>query len=170
MFRHLLPSIYTYIQDEHKNTPWFQVVIKPKLTGIFLQNWWLQLHKLIQFHVVSHTHTHTHTHTQCAPRLLLCKHPSDHLARTRISAAYPAWPTWQLQWCVPAAHPGLRVVEVYRLCPSRTPKGKSHQWSGPVISGVTCRTLGHFVQRGRCVVVKLAPSCISLPSGGGREN
>jgi hypothetical protein len=43
------------IQGEHKNTPWFQVVIKSKLTGIFLQNWWLQLHKLIQFHVVSHT-------------------------------------------------------------------------------------------------------------------
>ena len=53
----------TNIQGEHKNTPWFQVVIKSKLTGIFLQNWWLQLHKLIQFHVVSHTHTHT----QCAP-------------------------------------------------------------------------------------------------------
>jgi len=31
------------------------VVIKSKLTGIFLQNWWLQLHILIQFHVVSHT-------------------------------------------------------------------------------------------------------------------
>jgi len=43
------------IQGEHKNTPWFQVVMKSKLTGIFLQNWWLQLHKLIQFHVVSHT-------------------------------------------------------------------------------------------------------------------
>jgi len=43
------------IQGEHKNTPWFQVVIKWKLTEIFLQNWWLQLHKLIQFHVVSHT-------------------------------------------------------------------------------------------------------------------
>jgi hypothetical protein len=33
----------------------FQVVIKSKLTGIFLQNWWLQLHELIQFHVASHT-------------------------------------------------------------------------------------------------------------------
>jgi len=43
------------IQGEHKNTPWFQVVIKSKLTGIFLQNWWLQLHKLIQLHVVLHT-------------------------------------------------------------------------------------------------------------------
>ena len=43
------------IQGEHKNAPWFQVVIKLKLTGIFLQKWWLQLHKLIQFHVVSHT-------------------------------------------------------------------------------------------------------------------
>jgi len=32
------------IHGEHKNTPWFQVVIKSKLTGIFLQNWWLQLH------------------------------------------------------------------------------------------------------------------------------
>jgi len=32
------------IQGEHKNTPWFQIVIKSKLTGIFLQNWWLQLH------------------------------------------------------------------------------------------------------------------------------
>jgi len=40
------------IQGEHKNTSWFQVVIKLKLHGIFLQNWWLQLHKLIQFHVV----------------------------------------------------------------------------------------------------------------------
>jgi hypothetical protein len=43
------------IQDDHKNTPSIQVVIKSKLTGIFLQNWWLQLHKLIQFHAVSHT-------------------------------------------------------------------------------------------------------------------
>jgi hypothetical protein len=24
-----------FIQGEHKNTPWFQVVIKSKLTGIF---------------------------------------------------------------------------------------------------------------------------------------
>ena len=44
-----------FIQGEHKNTPWFQVVIKSKLTVIFLQNWWLQLHKLKQFHAVSHT-------------------------------------------------------------------------------------------------------------------
>ena len=43
------------IQGEHPNTPWIQVVIKSKLTGIFLQNWWLQLHKLLQFHVVWHT-------------------------------------------------------------------------------------------------------------------
>ena len=28
--------------------------MKSKLTGMFLQNWWLQLHKLIQFHVVPH--------------------------------------------------------------------------------------------------------------------
>ena len=48
------------IQDEHKNTTWFQVVIKSELTGIFLQNWWLQLHILIQFHVVSHTHSMCH--------------------------------------------------------------------------------------------------------------
>ena len=34
----------------------FAVFIKSKLTGIFLQNWWLQLHKPIQFHVVS-SHT-----------------------------------------------------------------------------------------------------------------
>jgi len=34
------------VQGEHKNTPLFQVVIKLKLIGIFLQNWWLQLHKL----------------------------------------------------------------------------------------------------------------------------
>ena len=46
-----------HIKGEHKNSPRFQVVIKSKLTGIFLQNWWLQLHKLIHFHVVSHTHT-----------------------------------------------------------------------------------------------------------------
>ena len=52
--RTLLPSVLN-IQGQHTNTPWFQVVIKSKLTGIFLQNWWLQLHKLIQFHVVSHT-------------------------------------------------------------------------------------------------------------------
>jgi len=38
-------DIFCVIQGEHKNTPWFQVVIKSKLTGIFLQNWWLQLHK-----------------------------------------------------------------------------------------------------------------------------
>ena len=36
------------IQGEHKSTRWFQVVIKSKLTGIFLQNWWLQLHKLVK--------------------------------------------------------------------------------------------------------------------------
>ena len=113
------------IQGEHKNTPWFQVVIKSKLTGIFLQNWWLQFQKLIQFHVVSHTHTHTHT--QCAPLLLLGKHRCDNLTRARLSAAYPAWPTWQLQRCVPAANPRLRVVEVHRLCPSRSPKGKMSQ-------------------------------------------
>ena len=47
--------VRTQLQGEHKNTPWFQAVIKSELTGIFLQNWWLQLHKLIQFHVVSHT-------------------------------------------------------------------------------------------------------------------
>jgi hypothetical protein len=52
-----LYSMVEQIQGEHKNTPWFQVVVKSKLTGIFLQNWWLQLHKLIQFHVVSHTHS-----------------------------------------------------------------------------------------------------------------
>jgi len=70
-----------------------------------------------------HTYTHTHTHTQCAPLLLLGKHRCDNLARTRHSAAYPTWPSWQLLWCVPVAHPRLRVVEVHRLCPSRTPKG-----------------------------------------------
>ena len=62
--------------------------------------------------------------THCAPLLLLGKHRCDNLARTRLSATYPAWPTWQLQWCVPAAHPRLWVVEVHRFCPSRTPKGK----------------------------------------------
>jgi hypothetical protein len=113
-----LPQVWLY--SDHKNTPWFQVVIKSKLTGIFLQNWWLQLHKLIQFHVVSHT-------LNVPPILLLGKHRCDNLARTRLSAAYPAWESWQLQWCVPAAHPRLRVVEVHRLCPSRTPKGKSHK-------------------------------------------
>jgi len=77
------------IQSEHKNTPWFQVVIKSKLTGIILQNWWLQLHKLIQFHVVSHT-------LNVPSLLLLGKHRCDNLARTRLSAAYPAWPSWQL--------------------------------------------------------------------------
>ena len=50
-------DIIETVQGEHKNTPWFQVVIKSKLAGIFLQNWWLQLHKLIQFHVVSHSHS-----------------------------------------------------------------------------------------------------------------
>jgi hypothetical protein len=34
------------VQDEHKNTPWFQVVIKSKHIGIFLQKWWLRLHKI----------------------------------------------------------------------------------------------------------------------------
>ena len=48
-------TVSLLIQGEHKNTSWFQVVIKSKLTGIFLQNSWLQLHKLIQFHVVSDT-------------------------------------------------------------------------------------------------------------------
>ena len=60
--RHILRAKYLWlllfvdlciiVQGEHKNTSWFQVVIKSKITGIFLQNWWLQLHKLIQFHVV----------------------------------------------------------------------------------------------------------------------
>ena len=118
--------------------------MKSKLTEIFLQNWWLQLHKLIQFHVVSHT-------LNVPPLLLLGKHRCDNLARTRLSAAYPAWPSWQLQRCVPAAHPRLRVVGVHRLCPSRTPKGKSHKWSGSVISGATCRTPGHFVQRSESI-------------------
>jgi len=68
-----------------------------------------------------------HTHTQCAPLLLLGKHRCDNLTRARLSAAYPAWPTWQLQRCVPAANPRLRVVEVHRLCPSRSPKGKMSQ-------------------------------------------
>ena len=48
-------QLFRVVQGEHKNTPWFQVFIKSKLTGIFLQNSWLQLHKLIEFHVVSHT-------------------------------------------------------------------------------------------------------------------
>jgi len=107
--------IFFHIQVEYKNTPWFQVVIKSKLTGIFLQNWWLQFHKLIEFHVVSHTLN--------VPLSLLSKHRCVYLARTKHSAAYPAWASWQLQWCFPAAHPRLRVVEVHRLCPSRTPKG-----------------------------------------------
>jgi len=82
---HFTPTI----QGEHKNTHWFQVVTKSKLTGIFLQNWWLQLHKLIQFHVVSHT-------LNVPPFLSLGKHRCDNLARTRLSAAYLAWPSWQL--------------------------------------------------------------------------
>jgi len=79
-----------------------------------------------------------HTHSVCPPSLLLGKHRCDNLARTTLSAAYPAWPSWQLQWCVPAAHPRLRIVEVHRLGSSRTPKGKnSHKdqvrWSrGPL--------------------------------------
>ena len=113
------------IQNEHKNTPWFQVVIKSKLTGIFLQNWWLQLHNLIKFHVVSQTLN--------VPPFVTRKHRCDNLALTRHCAAYPNWSSWQLHWCVPVTHPGLWVVEVHRLCPSRTPKGKSHKRSGPVI-------------------------------------
>jgi len=77
--------IYIYMQGEHKNTPRVQVVIKSKFTGIFLQNWWLQLHKLIQFHAVSHT-----LNVPTPPLLLLGKHRCDNLARTRLSAAYPA--------------------------------------------------------------------------------
>jgi len=60
------------IQGEHKNTPWFQIVIKSKLAGIFIQNWWLQLQKLIVSCGI--------THTQCAPLLLLGKHRCDNLA------------------------------------------------------------------------------------------
>ena len=70
---------------------------------------------------------HTHTHTQCATLLLLGKHRCDNLARTRLFAGYPGWPYWQLQWCVPATHPRLRVVEVHRLSPSRTPQRKKSQ-------------------------------------------
>jgi len=83
-------------------------IIKSKLTGIFLQNWWLQLHKLIQFHVVSHT-------LNVPPSCYSANINVINLAQTRFPAAYPAWPTWQLQWCVPAAHPRLQVVEVHRL-------------------------------------------------------
>ena len=46
------------------------------------------LHKLIQFHVVSHTLN--------VPPSLLGRHRCDNLARTRLSAAYPTWPSWQL--------------------------------------------------------------------------
>ena len=95
-------------------------------------------------------------HTQCAPLLLVGKHRCHNLAWTRLFAAYRAWPTWQLQCCVPAAHLRLRVVEVHRLCPSRTPKGKSHKRSGPVILGATCRTPGHFVQRGQSICLASA--------------
>jgi len=107
------------IQGEHKNIPCFQVVIKSKLPGIFLQNWWLQLHNLIQFHVVSHTLN--------VPLSCSSTNRCDNLARTRLSAAYPAWPAWQLQWCVPVIHPRLRVVEVHKLCLARTPQRKKSQ-------------------------------------------
>ena len=150
------------IQGEHKNTPWFQLVMKSKLTGIFLQNWWLQLHKLIQFHVISHT-------LNVPPLLLLGKHRCDNLDRTRLSAAYLVWPSWQLQWCIPAAHPRLRVVEVHGLCPSRTPKGPTLNLS--LKARCTVTTLFYDIPAcTSCVVVKWVPSCISLPSGSGREN
>jgi hypothetical protein len=126
------------IQGEHKNTPWFQVVIKLKLTGIFL--------KIGGYSCInSYSFMWYHTHTQCAPLLFLEKHRCDNLARTRISAAYPAWPSWQLQWCVPAAHSQLLIEEVHRLYPSRTPKEKIHKRSGPEISGATCTVTTLFV-------------------------
>jgi hypothetical protein len=50
----------------------------------------------------------------------------------------------------------LRVEEVHRLYPLRIPKGKSHERSGPVISGATCRTPGHVVQRGQSICLASA--------------
>ena len=82
------------IQGEHKNTPWFQIVIKSKLAGIFIQNWWLQLQKLIVSCGI--------THTQFAPLLLLGKYRCDNLASsdqtlgsisgvTELTARRSAW-------------------------------------------------------------------------------
>ena len=121
-----------------------------------IKTYWNIRTKLVATVAKSHTVSCGITHTQCAPVLLLGKHRCDNLAWTRLSAAYLAWPSWQLQWCVPAAHPRLRVVEVHRLCPSSTPKGKSHKRSGPVTLGATCRTPGHFVQRGKSICLASA--------------
>ena len=88
-----------------------------------IKTYWNILTKLMAKLAQTHTVSCGITNTQCAPLLLLGKRRCDNLAQTRLYAAYPAWPSLQLQWCVPAAHPRLRVVEVHRLCPSRTPKG-----------------------------------------------
>jgi hypothetical protein len=81
----MIAVLYNQIRGEHKNTPWFQIVIKLKLTGVFLQ-----------LGGYSYINSYSFIHTQCAPLLLLGKHRCDNLARTRISVAYPAWPNWQL--------------------------------------------------------------------------
>jgi len=116
---HIYIYIYIYIyKEKHCTFCWLNVV---KLLVDIARNeqytGWTQKHSLIsssykiktywniltklvatvsKTHTVSCgiTHTHTHTHTQCAPLLLLGKHRCDNLARTRLSAAYPAWPTW----------------------------------------------------------------------------
>ena len=81
---------------------------------------------------LTHTVSCGITHTQCAPLLLLGKHRCDNLARTRLSAAYPAWPTWQMQWCVPAAHPRLRVVEVHVIPKEKVTNGQIRWSRGPL--------------------------------------
>jgi hypothetical protein len=124
----VVPDVSFYgIRGEHKNTLWFQVVIKSKLTGILLQNWWLQLHKLIQFHVVSHTLNVPHL-------LFLGKHRCDNLAGIGLCSELTAAVMRSCNSSTVAGSGGT----VHRLCPSRTPKGKSHKRSGPVISGATC--------------------------------
>jgi len=80
-------AYFLIIQGEHKITPWFQVVINQNL---------LEYSYKIGGYSCINSYSFMWYHTQCAPILLLDKHQCDNLARTRLSAAYPAWPSWQL--------------------------------------------------------------------------
>jgi hypothetical protein len=61
-----------------------------------IKTYWNILTKLVATVAQTHTVSCGITHTECALLLLLGKHQYDNLARTRLSAAYPAWPSWQL--------------------------------------------------------------------------
>jgi len=164
------------------NTEWTQ---KPSLisSSYKTKTYWNILTKLVatvaETHTVSCCITHTHTHSMCPPVLLLGKHRCHNLARTRLSAAYPAWPSWQLLRDRRSAWMSLSLI---------TDTSSFSEIPVPLQNGLVSRRIhikfafestlhSHnavcFIKspaRTSLVAVKLAPSCISLPSGGVWEN